>query len=245
MSDYSALAHTTARNWTQFPPSLILKAEFWISSIHRLAMSHNLQLSILRLSVAETKVICWADADVCRAQRSECSFSSHHTFGLFDRSAYCELCLLSPAQTDVPETYICICHLADVNVTGFRSARSAIKGQNTRKDRYIIFLCVRAWVYVFHEGSIKIPLVYIRLNFTLLSSVSHRRSRPPRRSRLRLTREIILFPKRSWPIKESDSFMSRRRHILEFVSRAKSARNCGEGKAKTAAVLPGSCRTFS
>lgn len=144
LSDYSTLAHATARNWTQFPPSLILKAEFWLLSIHRLEMSHNLQPSILRLSVAETKVICWADADVCRAQRSECSFSSHHTFGLFDRSAYCELCLLSPAQKDVPETYICICHLADINVTGFRSARWAIKGQNTRKDRYIIFLCVRA-----------------------------------------------------------------------------------------------------
>lgn len=144
-------------------------------------------------------MICWADADVCGAQRSECSFPSHHTFGLFDRSAYCELCPLSPAQTDVPETYICICYLAEVNVTGFRSARWAIKGQNTRRDRYIIFL-VRACVHgcmFFHEGSIKILRVHVRLHFTLLSTVSHRCSRPPRRSRFRLTRKIIWFPKRS------------------------------------------------
>lgn len=113
---------------------------------HRPVMSRNLQPSILRLSVAETKVICWADADVCRAQRSECSFPSHHTFGLFDRSAYCELCPLSPAQTDVPETYICLCHLTEVNVTGSRAARRAIKGHKTRRDRCIIFFgaCVRA-----------------------------------------------------------------------------------------------------
>lgn len=96
----------------------------------------------------------------------------------------------SPAQTDVQETYIHICCLAEVSVTGLRSAQWAIKGPNQKKTDASLFLCV----YVFHKGSIKIPRVYIRLNFTLLSSISYGRSQPPCRSRIWLTGGIILYP---------------------------------------------------